>query len=210
MPSVTVPALSGDVLLDGRLTEPCYKSPPLVANFVVPGNPALRPQPTRAWLFWQPDRFIFAFDVEDAAIVSSPPSTNKHDLDTQDRVELYLWSGSPRDAYYCVEIAAGGALHDYKARFYRQFDDSWNLPGFKYAVAPTPRGYSVEAAIPRAAMEQMGFHLRAGETMRAGLFRADYSPAAPGQPTWICWVDGKTPQPDFHVAASFGKIILGQ
>jgi hypothetical protein len=40
------------------------------------------------------------------------------------------------------------------------------------------------------------------------LFRADFRSGAPQDPTWICWVDANGPQPDFHVAASFGEAIL--
>jgi hypothetical protein len=210
VPTLRVPPLSGELLVDGRLTESCYQAAPLVENFTVAGHPAMQPQSTKAWLFWQPERFVFAFDVEDSAIVASPPSANKRDVCGQDRVEVFLWSGRKRDTYYCLEIGARGAVYDYAARFYRQMDDSWSLAGWKYAVFVTERGYSVEGEISRAAMEKMGFALRPGARFRVGLFRADFTPGGPAEPTWICWVDAKGPQADFHVAGSFGKVILGK
>ncbi len=208
VPTLNVPPLSGELRLDGRLTKPCYLSAPLVGNFRVAGHPALPAQSTKAWLFWQPERFIFAFEVEDTAIVASPKSALKKDVDGQDRVELYLWSGRKNDTYYCLEIGARGAVHDYSARFYRQFDDSWSLKGLRYVVLPTARGYSVEGEISRAAMEKLGFMLHPGASWRAGLFRADFSPASPSLPTWLCWVDANGPQPDFHVPGSFGRVML--
>jgi hypothetical protein len=55
----------------------------------------------------------------------------------------------------------------------------------------------------------MGFHLRARERWRAGLFRADFAPGKPDAPDWITWIDARTPQPDFHVAGAFGTLVLG-
>ena len=166
------------------------------------------PQATRAWLAWSADALCFAFDVRDAALVTKPASANERDVDPQDRVEIFLWSGRERDGYHCIEVSASGAVHDYAARFYRRFNDAWSPVGLRTAVRRTPRGYAVEGVIPRAAMEAMGFHLRPGETLRCGLFRADFRPGAPDAPAWITWVDARTPEPDFHVAAAFGEIIL--
>lgn len=207
-PALAVPRLSGVVRVDGRLTETCYQSHPPLTNFVVAGEPTARPQLTKAWLFWHPDRLVFAFDVTDAQIVAAPESSREHDVDGQDRVELFLWSGRINDTYYCLEVGARGAVHDYAARFYRQFDDEWSPARMKVAVAPTLSGYGVEAELPRAAVEAAGFKLQAGEAFHCGLFRADFQPEQPGRPTWICWVDARGPEPDFHVAGSFGKVLL--
>ena len=206
-PRARVPRLRDSVVIDGRLTEACFARAPLVAQFVVAGAPRRAPQPTRAWLFWEPERLVFGFDVIDADIVAAPESGRERDVDPQDRVELFLWSGRTNDNYYCIEISARGALHDYSARFYRQFDDAWSPAGWRYAVTPTSRGYQVEGELSRAAMEWMGFRLAAGERLRAGLFRADFRTGAP-EPDWLCWVDARGPQPDFHVAESFAEIIF--
>jgi hypothetical protein len=207
-PVLNVTQLSGEIHLDGKLDEACYKQPPTVADFVVAGAPASHPQPTRAWLFWQPERLVFAFEVVDQQIVAAGPSQQEHDVDAQDRVELFLWSGRKTDTYYCIEVGARGAVHDYAARFYREFDDAWAPAALQVAVTRTRSGYCVEAELPRAAVEAAGFALRAGEQLRGGLFRADFQPAQPDHPTWICWVDARGPKPDFHVAESFGTIRL--
>ncbi len=101
--------MSAPIRVDGKLDEPCYQVRPLLDTFVVAGQPDKQPSKTKVWLFWQRDRLIFAFECQQADIVAAPPSSNKHDVDNQDRVELYLWSGRPDDTYYCIEIAAGGA-----------------------------------------------------------------------------------------------------
>ena len=207
---LVVPFTSAQVHVDGKLGEPLYQVPPLVERFVIAGQPDQCPARTKAWLFWQPQRLIFAFECEDAEIVAAPPSLNKHDVDAQDRVELFLWSGRSQDTYYCIEIGALGALHDYAARFHRRFDDRWSMAGLEYAATTTPQGYCVEAAIPRTTLESLGFRLAAGAGWRIGLFRAEFSTRATlGEPTWITWVDARTPKPDFHVPASFGACTLG-
>ena len=207
---ITAPFTTGQISVDGNLDEPCYHTPPLVEDFVIAGQPGKQPSKTKAWLFWQRDKLIFAFDCEDADLVAVPPSSKKHDVDRQDRVELFLWSGQPQDTYYCIEIGGRGALHDYAARFYRRFDDGWSLEGLEYAVMRTYRGYSVEGTISRTAMEKMGFSLEPDTQWRVGLFRADFATSnGDGEPNWITWIDAKCPKPDFHVAESFGTCTLG-
>jgi len=174
----------------------------------VAGAPTATAPGTRAWLFWSEGRLLFAFDCEDGRVVARPPSTSERAVDPQDRVEIFLWSGRAEDGYYCLELSPAGAAHDYRARFYRQFDDVWSPAGLRWSAAPTARGYSVEGELPRDGVEAMGFRLRAGERWRLGLFRADFDSDAPGaEPRWIAWVDhGGTP--DFHVAGSFGHAVL--
>ena len=203
----TVPYLRETVVIDGRLTEPCYLRAPLVSRFGVAGASDKTPQPTSAWLFWNSERLTFAFEVIDAEIVATPESEREHDVDLQDRVELFLWSGRTNDAYYCLEIGARGAAHDYRARFYRQFDDTWSPAGWRHAVTATSTGYQIEGELSRAAMERMGFRLAPGERLRAGLFRADFRSGV-SEPDWLCWVDALAPQPDFHVTDSFGEIMF--
>ena len=208
LPEVGIPRCDSRVAIDGKLDETCYHHEALVARFVVAGAPGEAAPATRAWLFWDEDRLLFAFDCEDAHIAARPPSGVEKDVDPQDRVEIFLWSGRPEDGYHCLELSPGGAAHDYTARFYRRFDDSWAPAGLRWSAALAARGYSVEGELPRAALEDMGFRLRAGERWRLGLFRADFEQAAPGaEPRWITWVDHGGP-PDFHVAGSFGHSVL--
>lgn len=209
IPMLKAPLCKDSVKIDGQLDEPCYANTPPLQCFVIAGQPDKKAASTKAWVFWQPERLVFAFECEDGKIFAKPPSTNERDVDGQDRVELFLWSGNPDDTYYCMEIAARGAVHDYSCRFYRKFDSTWSVPGWKCKMALTDHGYRVEAALSRRAMEKCGFVLKGGAEYRAGLFRADFHNSEPGvDPDWITWFDSKTPQPDFHVAESFGKFVL--
>jgi hypothetical protein len=210
--TLKVPALSGKVEVDGVLDEFCYRSSPSIEDFVVAGQPDQRPARTQAWLFWQPEGLIFAFKCKDDEILAAALSAREHDVDSQDRVELFLWSGNPKDAYLCLEIGAHGAVHDYKGKFYRQFDDEWSPEsGWEHATKIVPGGYQVEAVIPRSALEAFGFKLEPGTRWRAGFFRADFtSGRSADDPFWITWVDANGREPDFHVQTSFGGIVLGE
>jgi len=208
-PLLSVPEWKGELNADAKLEESCYRTNSPIEPFVVAGEPGKQPPRTRAWLFWNAEKLIFAFDCEDTNIVAQLGSTRETDVDGQDRIELFLWSGRSEESYGCIEIGARGALHDYRARFYRKFDSSWTAPGLRYATALTPSGYRVEGEISRRGMEELGFRLEPGARIRTGLFRADFSSSKKdSQPLWITWIDAKGPKPDFHIAESFGEIVL--
>jgi hypothetical protein len=112
---------------------------------------------------------------------------------------------------------------------------AWTLSDQTYRVRHLPQtaipgGYAVEGRIPLASLEQLGFpRLRPGVTIRCGLYRAEFShdrssrPVEPketihnrgrksvGSPPiehWISWVDPQTPEPDFHVPSSLGRLKI--
>lgn len=201
-PILSIPEVADRITIDGRLNEPCYRRLAPLTSFLAAGNPGATIPATKAWLFWSSKNLTFAFEVVDPTLAGAKPSSNERDVDGQDRVEIFIWSGKPQDPYYCIEMASLGAIHDYKARFYRKFDDSWSPAGWKCRVTTTKDGYVVEGSLSRAAMASMGQKLRASQSFRLGLFRADFSKLR-GDPTWITWVDRKG-EPDFHVADSFG------
>lgn len=206
---IQVPHLACPIVIDGRLDEPCYQQAAHVTRFVVASRPRETPPPTEAWMFWNAEGIHVAFAAGDRDIRAKPPTSNESDVDEQDRVELFLWSGRRDDSYACVEIGARGAVHDYLAHFYRRFDSSWSPAGWKHAVAATQDGYRVEAVLPAAEFEKFGLEPRAGARWRLGLFRADFSTVSPARPpTWVTWVDAGTPQADFHVAEAFGEMVL--
>lgn len=207
--TLDVPRCDTPFVIDGNLDETCYTDTAPLEKFIIADRVEEKPAPTKAWAFWSPEALVVAFDCTDATPISRDPSANENDVDPQDRGELFLWSGDAQDTYYCFEIAPRGAVHDYAARFYRKFDNTWTPSDWAFATRETPEGYRVEFRIGRAAMEQCGFRLEPRARLRAGLFRADFHSAEPeATPDWISWVDAHTPQPDFHVAEAFGVFVL--
>jgi hypothetical protein len=205
-PTLSIPEVTEPVVIDGQLNEPCYRQHAPLSAFVVAGSPAAPVPRTKAWVFWSEEQLLFAFDCEERTPAEAAPTANEQDVNGQDRVELFFWSGDPAASYFCLELASGGAVHDYEARFYRQFDDRWSPAGLNYRTVATPAGYRVEASLPRTALEAASVKLAGGQQFRLGLFRADFS-RLNGNPAWITWVD-RDGAPDFHVAESFGSARL--
>lgn len=209
LPHVTlnVPPLNEPVTIDGRLEEPCYARHASWTGFVDAASPNAPIPVTRAWLFWSTEHLTVAFECADTTLAARGPTQREKDVDPQDRVELFLWSGREGESYYCLELAPGGALHDYQARFYRKFDDAWSALGLEWKATHTSTGYIVEARISKQGVAAMGLTLRDGERWQGGLFRADFD-RLDGTPTWISWIPGRTAQPDFHVAEMLGTFQL--
>jgi len=197
--------MSEPLAADGNLDEPCYAQHAPLKAFRVAGDAARTAPSTRAWLFWAEERLVCAFECTDSSPAWAAPEADERLVDGQDRVELFLW---PKDAsYFCIEAAPGGAVHDYEARFYRRFDDTWSpVGGWACKARQTQEGYAVEMIIPRQAIEAMGLKLEAGVALKLGLFRADFDKLN-GEPTWITWVDHGR-EPDFHVSESFGTALF--
>lgn len=205
---LAIPYASTVVQADGQLDEACYREHAPLRDFVVAGDGKRYESSTKAWLFWNENALVCAFACEEATLAWAPPVANERDVDGQDRCELFLWTGNPQDAYYCIEAAPGNAVHDYRARFYRVFDDTWTPgAGTVCRASRTSSGYNVEIVLPKAAIESMGLKLEAGRRWRVGLFRADYD-RYNGTPTWVTWIDRPRVPADFHVAESFGAAEL--
>ncbi|HRZ99331.1 MAG TPA: carbohydrate-binding family 9-like protein [Candidatus Paceibacterota bacterium] len=203
-----IPPLTEPVRVDGRLGESCYERLVPVTDFKVASRPGAKAPVTKAWLQWDERGLWFAFAAHDLTLVAAPPTRDEHAVDVQDRVELFLWPEGSRN-YFCLEIAPDGAVHDYAAKVYRQFDDSWTPTGAVFAANRTADGYGVEGFIPIAALADLGLRpWRAGTRFHLGLYRADFRPGALDDPLWLTWVEPNLPQPDFHVRAAFAPVAL--
>ncbi|MBN2130420.1 MAG: carbohydrate-binding family 9-like protein, partial [Sedimentisphaerales bacterium] len=174
----------------------------------VASQPGAQARPTEAWLQWNEAGLWFAFAAQDATIMAAPATGDEHAVDAQDRVEIFLWpQNSP--SYFCLEIGPDGAVHDYAARVYRQFDDSWTATGAELAARRTADGYTVEGFIPVVALHAMGVRSwEPGTRLHVGLYRADFRSEAPEDPIWLTWVEPNLPKPDFHVRATFAPVVL--
>jgi len=200
--------LTEPLQVDGRLEESCYRRVTPVADFKVASQPGAEASPTRAWLQWNGAGLWFAFAAQDTTLVAAPPTGDEHAVDAQDRVEIFLW---PPDSpeYFCLEIAPDGAIHNYAARLYRQFDDSWTPAGAKLVARRTADGYVVEGFIPTSAVRALGVRSwKPGTRLLLGLYRADFRPDAPDDPIWLTRVEPNLPKPDFHVRATFAPVEL--
>ena len=209
VPVLEVPRLSGEVKIDGNLTEACYSRHKPLEDFRIAADSQHRAPSTRAWVFWREDKLVVAYECEDKRIVAKPESEVEMDVDLQDRVELFIWNGRPKDAYLCLELAPRGAVLDYSCRFYRKLDTTWDAEGLKVASVITKNGYRTEAELPARAASHFGIKFEKGSAFRGGLFRGNRQTGSKQEePMWITWVEAGVAKPDFHIAESFGRFIL--
>lgn len=191
--------------LDGRLTEPAWRDADALRAFVFPWSD--RTPPTTVFRATaDAERLYFAFEASDDDIVVQDRFANESTVDLEDRVELFFARDPQLTQYFCIEIDPRGRVHDYAARTYRTFDSAWNCPGLRTAAHIHPRGYTVEAAIPLPALAaSLGRPVAPGDTLRVGIFRAEFRQQALGdQPdNWLSWVRPNTPTPDFHQPSAF-------
>jgi hypothetical protein len=208
-PTLRVPKFDGEIRIDGKLDEDCYRRTEPLADFHVAGRSNEQPPRTRAWVLWRERGLVVAFECDDARLVAEAPAADEMLAAAQDRVEIFLWDGRPESAYPCVEMAARGAVLDYSARFYRRFDNAWSLKGLKCAARVAGERYWVEAELPADALRPLGITLAEGKRCRGGLFRGDYRTGEKDEePVWITWVNAPVEKPDFHIAASFGTFVF--
>ena len=217
------------IRVDGRTDEPAWSEAAVERRFQFPWRKEAAP-PTEFRAVCNEQHLAFTFRAHDADIVVLETLRDKEDAVFEDRVEMFFAPDDRLRNYFCFEIDSRGRAYDYAGSYCRRFDPRWSFPGLETAAATFPGGYVVEGRIPLASLEQLGFpRLRPGVTIRCGLYRAEFShdrsgrPVEPketihnrgrksvGQPPiehWISWVDPQTPEPDFHVPSSLGRLEI--
>lgn len=219
------------ITLDGRADEPAWTSANVEKGFDFPWK-AIPAPPTEFRAVCDERYLYFHFRAYDEDIVVLDQLRDEEDAVLEDRVELYFAADDKLHDYYCIEIDSRGRVFDYRGRYYRQLDPAWNLKGIEAKGAPLPEGYEIEARIPLASLQAMGLpSLLAGERVRCGLYRAEFSHDRSGKQVvveetihnrgrktdgpppieaWISWVAPGTPEPDFHVPSSLGFLELAK
>ena len=149
--------------------------------------------------------FVFRFNVKDSSIIDV--GDTEESVTAGDRVELFF-ANSPAlaEAYYCIEISPGGRVLDYRAKYHRQFDNTWKMEGLQVAAIRCGTGYQVEGKIDLAFFKWlMGTKKMKGRRVYVGAFRADISAQSlPQDFIWFSWIRPKAASPDFHIPSSFG------
>lgn len=151
-------------------------------------------------------RLHFQFVAEDAEVIISDKWEGESTLDREDRVELFIAKDESLKDYWCLEIDPLGRVHDYHARHYRRFDNSWNCPGLAVTGTRTPTGYEVTGSISLSTLsELLGHEVRSGTVLRVGLFRAEFYGKTGGgaRDNWISWIRPNSQEPDFHIPSAF-------
>lgn len=141
--------------------------------------------------------FYFYFNTVDTTITMVPFKEELSVIEG-DRVELFFSATEDLSKdYYCIEINPRGELVDYKAEYYRKFDESWNFKSVELVAAETENGYLVEGRIALEELKSLSFE----DAFYLGIFKADYKTKE--EVTWYSWVVPDSKEPDFHIASAF-------
>lgn len=173
-----------------------------ITGFSSPWKKCEAPE-TVCYLWADEANLYFVFEVADENIVTLPGGVEEN-VASGDRVELFVSSDRKLSEYYCIEIDPNGNVLDYKASFYRSFDNGWDAPGLRIETEISREGYRVEGSLPLAGLNisRDGFYM--------GLYRADSISYQQNEDdiVWLTWVDPLQEHPDFHVPSSFRRVCI--
>ena len=147
------------------------------------------------------DHFYFYFKITDNTPIISP-YIEELSVNEDDRVELFFSSKKDLTKYHCVEINPEGNVLDYRAKFYRRFNDNWDFKSLRISTAVTENGYIVEGKISLDELKS----LRLVDEVYLGVFRADYQDEE--KVNWYTKTIPDSRTPDFHIPSAFEKISL--
>ncbi|MFZ6012299.1 MAG: carbohydrate-binding family 9-like protein [Bacteroidota bacterium] len=189
--------------------HPDWTTADSLTDFSYPWNSGILPA-TVFRALWDSDYFYFRFDATDMNINVHKKSNDKLEVGLSDRVEIFFKSNEEMNPYYCLEIDPHGRVMDFEARLYRQFNFEWQWPNLVVTPKVLENGYSIEGKITLESL--VSLNVLKNNTMHAGLYRANCIASHDDEAEfeWISWIHPRTENPDFHVASSFGKLILVQ
>lgn len=194
------------IKVDGKLGKSEWKQAKKEADFIFPWLKRKAPI-THFYAILDTQYLNFVFQVDDRDIVVKD-FTKESDVAQGDRVEIFFAKRPDLKEYYCLEIGPNAKVLDYKASFYRSFDDTWDCEDLLVAAKIKSNGYVVEGRIPIEVLKGLGIFdpIESGSCFLMGLYRAEYSRARSDKPQveWISWVRPDSAEPDFHVPSSFG------
>jgi hypothetical protein len=159
---------------------------------------------------WDLENFYFKFIVFDTDIYVDQKDDSFDSIGNSDRVELFFRKDATINPYYCLEMDTSARIMDFKAKPNKDFDFNWKWSKEDLEVISSKyeNSFTVEGRISIASLKEL--NLIQNNTIETGVFRAKFSLTENLQyePIWISWVDPNTPEPNFHIASSFGKFIL--
>ncbi|RIV71157.1 sugar-binding protein [Flagellimonas aequoris] len=211
MKEYVVNHISSDQLsITGKADDPLWKMAHILTDFGSPWR-KLHNTTTEFRALWDDENLYFMFRVSDTSIHIDKKGIGNESINVSDRVELFFRQDDSLTPYYCLEIDPTPRIMDFKALPKRVFDFNWKWPESHLIVKShcDTNGFIVEGSISRVSLEKL--NLIQNNKIETGIFRAKYEKVDTSvyESIWISWVDPKTETPNFHIASSFGTLILG-
>jgi hypothetical protein len=157
------------------------------------------------------ERWLYCFfEVQDPRVKIHISQNVKHEVLHSDRVEIFFSTDESLTHYYGLEIDPQGRVYDYKASFYRKFDDAWQWPADHYSIRTdfSETGYKAWLSVSFDSLKKFDL-IKSGKII-TGIFRGKCTEIDLQTPRirWISWVRPDSPFPDFHIPSAFGMLAL--
>lgn len=205
----SIKKINGKLSLTGRGDDPRWKQARALTDFRYPWENQTAP-PTTFRSLHDNDWVYFLFVIEDDDVNIHRRTDHKSEVAASSRAEIFFRIDDRLTPYYCLEIDPAGRVLDYEANYHRNFNINWSWPKDHLVIKTDQRkdGYSIEFAVSKESLAQL--KLLQGNTIQAGLFRANCALKENGEPDfkWISWLQPDAKTPDFHIPSSFGTLHL--
>lgn len=195
--------------ITGKGDSILWKDAVVLSNFISPWDTET-PSKIEFRALWDEKQLFFCFTVYDTKIHIDKKDDSVLSIGNSDRVELFFRPDHTLNPYYCLEMDTDARIMDFIAYPNKNFDYEWNWPKNDISVKSSKNNnsFTVEGAISIASLKK--FNLIKDNRIETGIFRAKYNStdAIHFEPTWITWINPNTKTPNFHIASSFGTLLL--
>lgn len=159
---------------------------------------------------WDLEYLYFNFQVFDSEVYIDRKNDSTESICNSDRVELFFRKNEKLSPYYCLEMDVDARILDFEGYPNWNFDYNWKWPKEQLEIQSfrDEKSFTVEGKISLTSLRALD--LIQDNSIETGIYRAKFSQNEKQEyePTWISWVNPSTEEPNFHIASSFGKLIL--
>ncbi|MEO8660460.1 MAG: carbohydrate-binding family 9-like protein [Bryobacteraceae bacterium] len=206
IPQTHVQRATKPVVIDGKIDEAVWQTAePVTLQFPWTQQTGAK-QKTVVRLLWDGDYLYVAYQCDDTDITVQ---FHNHDDPTyrDDAVELFVNPKPAQNFYYGLEMNAHAVLYDYAFIWPHMLLQRYDFTGVKLATSVTPKGWSLEVAIPWHNFEEIGGKMppKPGDTWTANLNRWDGT--EPNRRLSV-WSDTLQAEPNPHNPARFGRLTF--
>ena len=199
----------GQLIITGKRDHQLWDKAMTLTDFCSPWD-SKKPSQITFKALWDYEKLFFSFTVLDSSIHIEKKDDSIDSINNSDRVELFFRPDNSMNPYYCLEMDTEARLMDFIAYPNKNLDFSWNWPKNDIILKSSVQedSFTVEGSISIRSLTD--FNLIKNNKIETGIFRAKYAANNKGdfEPTWITWINPNTETPNFHIASSFGILIL--